>query len=235
MRPRDTWKLAKNIYKLKEKEKRTFFSPTNEWSLQAASTIKPKEREFVVDSGASMHMVSRRDLNKAEKETVRISKNTDNGRDSQRRSANERRGNGKRARIGVIRDDDASRRFTSSSFTRKLGEDHGYYSHWTSGQKPHLIKNGRKIECHTANNVPFVVPGLSTSSSSSYSPTFPVIFSHAMNTHSLLLITLHGSRMCWCASSHLHGHPCVRLDRLFTLCSSPCSFPCVSPILSSST
>ena len=40
----------------------------------AASTIKPEEREFVVDSGASSHMVSRKDLNSAELETVRISK-----------------------------------------------------------------------------------------------------------------------------------------------------------------
>ena len=32
-------------------------------------------------------------------------------------------------------------------------------------------------------------------------------FSHAVNTHKLLHITLHGSRMC-CASRHLHGHPC---------------------------
>ena len=43
-----------------------------------------------------------------------------------------------------------------------------------------------------------------------------VTFSHAVNTHSLLHITLHGSRMCWCASSHLHRHPCVRLDGLFS-------------------
>ena len=54
----DAWRLAKNI--LKEK---LFFSPTNEWSLPAPSTVKPEEREFVVDSGASMHMVSRKDLN----------------------------------------------------------------------------------------------------------------------------------------------------------------------------
>ena len=33
-------------------------------------------------------------------------------------------------------------------------------------------------------------------------------FSHAVNTHSLLHVTLHGSRMCWCASSHPHSHPC---------------------------
>ena len=43
--------------------------------MPAASTIKSEEREFVVDSGASMHMVSRRDLDKAELESVRISKN----------------------------------------------------------------------------------------------------------------------------------------------------------------
>ena len=37
--------------------------------LPAASTIKPEEREFVVDSGASMHMVSKKDLNSAELQT----------------------------------------------------------------------------------------------------------------------------------------------------------------------
>ena len=58
----------------------------------------------------------------------------------------------------------------------KLCEDHGHHYHWTSGQKPHLIKNDRKIDCNSANNVPFVVPGLPTSSSSSSSPTFPTIF-----------------------------------------------------------
>ena len=41
--------------------------------MLAASTIKPKEREFVVDS-ASMHMASRKDLNSAELDTVKVSK-----------------------------------------------------------------------------------------------------------------------------------------------------------------
>ena len=67
----DAWRLAKNFYKLKEKDKATFFSPTDEWSLPAASKIKLEEREFVVDSGASMHMFSRRDLSSAELKTVR--------------------------------------------------------------------------------------------------------------------------------------------------------------------
>ena len=58
-----------------QKEKATFLSPTDEWFLPAASTTKPEEREFVVDSWASMHMVSMKDFNTAELETVRISKN----------------------------------------------------------------------------------------------------------------------------------------------------------------
>ena len=29
----------------------------------------------------------------------------------------------------------------------KLCEDHGYTDHWTSGQKPHLTKKGKRINC----------------------------------------------------------------------------------------
>ena len=57
----DAWTLAKHIFKLKEKDKATSFSPADEWSLLVASTIKPEEREFGVDSGAGMRMVSRKD------------------------------------------------------------------------------------------------------------------------------------------------------------------------------
>ena len=46
--------------KLKKEDQATFFSPSEEWAFPAASTNKPEEREFVVDSGASMHMVSRK-------------------------------------------------------------------------------------------------------------------------------------------------------------------------------
>ena len=35
-----------------------------------ASTLKPEEREFVVDSGASMHMISKKDLSEAEMDTL---------------------------------------------------------------------------------------------------------------------------------------------------------------------
>ena len=63
------WKLAKNITKLKAKNQATFFSPSENRCLPA-STLRPEEREFVVDSGASMHMISKKDLNSAEMDTL---------------------------------------------------------------------------------------------------------------------------------------------------------------------
>ena len=59
------WILANNRYKLKEKDKDAFFSPAEKWVLPVASTKEPDDREFVVGSGASMHMVSE-NLNSAE-------------------------------------------------------------------------------------------------------------------------------------------------------------------------
>ena len=159
----DSWRHAKHIYKLKEKDKDTFYSPADEWILPAASTIKPEEREFVADSGASMHMVSRKDLNAAELETVRISKNpttvvTANGEKLTKEKA-----------TVYVRELDLFVTVMLLEDTPevlslgKFCEDHGYIHHWTSGQKPQLINNCRKINCNTANYVPFVVPGLSTS------------------------------------------------------------------------
>ena len=49
----------------------------------------------------------------------------------------------------------------------KLCDEHAYSYEWINGQKPHLIKNGTRIQCNTENFVPIVVSGLSTSSSSS--------------------------------------------------------------------
>ena len=40
----------------------------------AIKSLKLEEREFVVDSGASMHMISKKDLNSAELETVTTSR-----------------------------------------------------------------------------------------------------------------------------------------------------------------
>ena len=48
----------------------------------------------------------------------------------------------------------------------KLCDENGYSYEWINGQKPHLIHNGSRIQCNTENFVPVVVPGLSASSSS---------------------------------------------------------------------
>ena len=63
------WKLAKNVLKLKEHQRATFFSPSENRCLPA-STLRPEERELVVDSGASMHMISKKDLSDAEMDTL---------------------------------------------------------------------------------------------------------------------------------------------------------------------
>ena len=165
----DAWRLAKNIYKLRETEKATFYSPTDEWILPAASTIKPEEREFAVDSGAGMHKVSKRDLYSAELETMRISKNpttvmTANG-EVQTREEPTICVKELDLFVTVMLLEDT----LAVLFLGKLCEDHAKNYHWTTGQKPHLIRSGRKIDCNTANHVPFVVLVYRQSSSSSSS------------------------------------------------------------------
>ena len=59
------WRLAKSILKLKEKNKAAFFSlPEN------CACLRHQIFEFAVDSGASMHMISRKDLNSSEMDTL---------------------------------------------------------------------------------------------------------------------------------------------------------------------
>ena len=115
MCPRRRVEIGQEDLKALRKGQSYLFAPTNEWCLPAPSVLTPEEREFVVDSGASMHMLSRKDLNSAELETVRVS----NGCHSQRRSANKRRSDRIYQKIGFIRDSKASRRYTGRSLTRK--------------------------------------------------------------------------------------------------------------------
>ena len=125
-------------------------------------------------------MVSREDLYSAELEPVRVSKSpttvvTANGEVLTKEEATVHvRELDLFVTVKLLEDTPAVLSFG------KLCEDHAYSYHWISGQKPQLIKNGRQIECNTAKYVPFVVPGLSTSSSSSSSPQ------EAVNLHSIL-------------------------------------------------
>ena len=59
--PRSSVEAGQKCIKFEEHERATFFSPSENRCLPA-STLKPEEREFVVDSGASMHMISKKGL-----------------------------------------------------------------------------------------------------------------------------------------------------------------------------
>ena len=86
MRPQTSMGLGeKRLFCSKQKDQATCYSPTEAWVMPAPSSKKPEEREFVVNSGASMHMLSRKGPSSDEQETLRTSKNpttviTANGR-----------------------------------------------------------------------------------------------------------------------------------------------------------
>ena len=156
------------MFKLKEHERAAFFSsPENRCLL--ASTLKPEEREFVVHSGASMHMTSKKDLNSAELETVTTSRSptiviTANGEVQTHEEA-----------IVYVEELDiflTMKVLENTPAVLSLGkfcDENGHPHERINGQKPHLIKDGIRIICNTENFVPIVVPGLSSSSSGSSS------------------------------------------------------------------
>ena len=153
----DAWRLAKSILKIKEKDKAPFLSHTNEWCLPAPSPIKLEESEFVVDSGASMHMLSRKDLNSAELDTVRVSKSpttvvTVNDEVQTREEAT--------AHVKELDFFVTVKLLEDTPAVLSLGklcQDHGYSFEWINGQKPQLIKDGRRIKCSTATPARFTI------------------------------------------------------------------------------
>ena len=162
------WKLAKSVLNINEKDRATFFSPSENRCL-LASTLKPEEREFVVDSGASMQMISKKDLNEAEMVTLTKSCSptivmTANGEVQTHEEA-----------TVYVKELDIFLTMKVLDNTPavlslgKLCDENGYSYEWINGQKPHLIKDGIRIICNTENFFPIVVPGLSSPSSGSSS------------------------------------------------------------------
>ena len=177
------WKLAKSVLKLKEKDKTTFFSPSENWCLPAPSTLKPEERESVVDSGASMHMISKKDLNSAELETLTTSRTpttviTANGEVQTHEEATVYV-----KELDIFLTMKVLENTPAVLSLGKLCDENGYSYEWINGQKPHLIRNGIRIQCNTENFVPIVVPGLSTSSSSSSHPSTSMTPSRQESNH----------------------------------------------------
>ena len=113
------WKLAKNILELKEKDKTAFFSPSENWCLPAPSALEPEEKEFVVDSGAAMHMISKKGFEFRWIGNRDDIKKSDDGFYSQWWSADEWRGFCLCQRIGYILDNETPRGYASSFIARK--------------------------------------------------------------------------------------------------------------------
>ena len=119
------WNLAKSICMFKEKDRATFFSPTKKWVLPSASSRESCEREFVVDSGASMHMVSEKDLDSAELATMKTSRSP-----TTVMTANCEVRTNKEATIYVKQLDFFVKVTLAVLFLRKLCDEHGYTYHW---------------------------------------------------------------------------------------------------------
>ena len=161
------WRLAKSILKSKEK-KAAFFSPSDNWCLPAPRNRKPEEREFVVDSGASMHMISKKDLNSAEMDTLTTSRSPTTVITASGEVQTHEEATVYVKELDIFLTIKVLEDTPAVLSLGKLCDEHGYPYEWMNGQKPHLIKNGIRIQCNTENLVPIVVPGLSTSSSSSF-------------------------------------------------------------------
>ena len=134
-----------------------------------ASNLKPEEREFVVDSGASMHMISKKDLTNAEMDTLTKSFSptiviTASGEVQTHEEATVYV-----KELDIFLTMKVLENTPAVLSLGKLCDENGYSYEWINGQKPHLIKNGIRILCNTENFVPIVVPGLSSSSSGSSS------------------------------------------------------------------
>ena len=166
--PRSSVEAGQKCVKLKEQERATFFSPSEKRCLPA-SNLKPEEREFVVDSGASMHMISKKDLSNAEMDTLTKSCRpaiviTANGEVQTHEEATVYV-----KELGIFLTMKVLENTPAVLSLGMLCDENGYSYEWINGQKPHLIKNGIRIMCNTENFVPIVVPGLLSSSSGSSS------------------------------------------------------------------
>ena len=138
--------LATRKNKLKNADKATFCTP-----VEARVPKSPEEREFVFDSRASMHMMSKKELSSDELDTLRRSRNptvvlTAKGEVHTNEEAQ------------VYAHD--LNLFVTVQFLEetpaflslgKLCEDHGYSYEWVSGQKPRVTKEENTIADKTHN------------------------------------------------------------------------------------
>ena len=134
--------------------------------MPAPTSTRPEEREFVVDSGASMHMMSKKELSSEEMDTLRRSTPTV-VLTAIGRSANPRGGTSARSRPQSVRNRATTGGNASSPVARQ------------ALRKPRILWVGQRSKAtidpkwKEYNFVPLVVPGLSFISGSVSSSTSP--------------------------------------------------------------
>ena len=126
---------------------------------------------FVVDSGASMHMLSKKDPSSDEMDTLRRSRNP-----TTVVTANGEVQTNEEAQV-YVQDLDlfvTVPLLEETPAVLSLGElcsEHGFAYEWKNGETPRLTNNGKTLTCIMDYFVPLVVPGLSSSSGSSSAST----------------------------------------------------------------
>ena len=163
-----TWR---KICKLKAEDNYVLFSCGNKG---ADINIKKKTREermFVIDSGASMHMLSKKDL--SSEELVHLSKvqNLYRGGNGKWRSANKRGCTSVCSRSWPLRDCAITRWNARSLIAWKTLRRPRIFPWVGQRLEPRLTKKGKASTCRVDNHVLLVVPVLSANPGSSTSST----------------------------------------------------------------
>ena len=154
------WYLAKDVHTLQKESQDTFSSPAEAWVMPAPSSTKPEEGHFMIDPGASMHKLSKKDLSSREV--------TSNG-EVQTNEEAQVYVHDLHIFVTVQLLEDTP----AALFLGKLCKEHGYTCERPSGREPRLNKNGKQTLCKTENFVPLLVPRPSSSSTTTSSSTSP--------------------------------------------------------------
>ena len=138
---RVAWNLAKQIYMLKNADNASFHTPLEARVVPAPTSKRPDEREFAVDSGASMCMLSKKNSSSVEMDTVKRSRTpavvlTANGEVQAHEEAQV-----------IVHDLFVTVHLLDETLADlslgKLCEDHGYSYEWVQRSKTTVDQNGQ--------------------------------------------------------------------------------------------
>ena len=141
------WNLVEDVYKLKKRSHNLLLAEA--WVVSAPSSTNPEERQFVIDSGASMHTLSKKDLSLGELDTFKRSRTsitvvTANG-EVQTNEEAQVYVHDLHIFVPVQLLEDTPAVLSLG----KLCKEHGHTHEWPNGSEPRLTKNGNQTFCRT--------------------------------------------------------------------------------------